>query len=124
MKRIISLVAVFACLAFVVNSFAGDAKKDGKKPAAGKDDGKKDGDKKDGEKKDEVFYVAKGKAYHSTKDCLKTSKPADIKTCTKAEAEKMKLTPCKKCSGEKKDTKKGSKKGGDKKDGEKKGDKK
>lgn len=105
-----------------MNSFAGDARRDDKKPTAGQDAGKKDGARKDGEKKDEVFYVPKGRAYHSTKDCLSTSKPADIKSCTKAEAEKKKLTPCKKCCIVQKNGKKSDKKGSDKKD-DKKGDK-
>ena len=61
MKRIVSMMAVFACLAFVVNSFAANAKKNDKKPAAGKDAGKKDG-----EKKDDVFYTPDGRPIRVT----------------------------------------------------------
>jgi len=118
MKRFVSLMAVFACLAFVVNSFSADAKKDDKKPAAGKDGGKKAG-----EKKDDVFFAPKsGKAYHCKKDCGALKKAGKVESCSKADAEKKGLKPCKMCCGEKKGGDK--KKGADKKAGGKKDDKK
>ncbi len=106
MKKFTMLLSLALTAIFALAALAGDAKKEEKKPAAAKDSGKKDAGAKDAGKKDapvegEVYCTPNGKKCHAKKDCSTLKNSKEIKSMSKAEAEKMKLEPCKMCSGDK-----------------------